>query len=409
MSGIPKAFFPVLSQFADFSKKRIRCYSNGKDTAVPGEVTTIQLPEGKIDASTICLGGRVTVFGESGLANAPPIEQLIESCSIEVGAVQLHPSFNHYGRVWNILSDLQGTWNKRGPRQILNLQPVAAPVAAAQTDVPFQMSNWLGFLNDINILYSDRMPPIRIMIRWAGTNVLAGAAATTAATYTISGLVCTMDMLKVSPVLDDMISTKIAHSPLTYPYTNYQVIPGVQGTLNNVTRFSTTSDSLQKIWCTFIPTTYLAPYGGQADATTFLSPTFNRGSPNLVNGMTSRVTINGSSYPDVPATVPEQLQSTLDALNETHDITSTPHPNLNSLANFASKFYAHGVSFTYDADGGPEAASRKCGLSALGQTLMGSWETTATAGQTDPVQPLVILETKAVLEVGQHRAARVIL
>jgi hypothetical protein len=210
-------------------------------------------------------------------------------------------------------------------------------------------------------------------------------------------------------VYDELLSAKIAQSPLQIGYTNYQTIPGIQGGLTNTTRFSSTSASLQKIYGTFIPTTYQST-NQQVDATTYMSPAFSRGSTNLTNGFNARFTINGNSFPDQPvyAERGEILQQTLEAMNESKDVTSQPHPNLSSLANFNGKFFVHANSFTYDADGGSDAASRKCGLSALGQNLMGSWETYATAGQADTVQPLLILECKSVLEVGAGRTVRVI-
>lgn len=424
MAGIPKSFFPFLTEFADFSRKKVRINTIGKDTANPGELTTILLPEAKLDMSTFALGGFVTCAGVGAAAMTPAVEQLIEQIMIEVGSVQLHPSFSFYGQVWGMFSDLQGSWTKSNIRSILNLQPVpaaagAAPTPANQTLVPFQIHQWLGAMNDIKILPADRCPPIRLTIRWAQNNVLAGGTGVTGASYSLSGLYALLDEVKMPGVYDELLSKKIAQSPLQMPYTNYQVIPGTQGGLTNVVRWSSTSDSLQKVYGTFIPQTYQS-LAQVMDSTTFLSPAFTRGSPNLgkgvggsTAGMTSIFRINGNSFPDQPASAArgEILLQTLEALNENHDINGRPHPNLNSLDNFHQHFFVHANSFTYDSDGGPEAHARKCGLSALGQNLQGSWETNALGGQnatSDPVQPLVILETKSVLEIGPSRSVRVV-
>jgi hypothetical protein len=406
--SIPKAFFPVLTQFADFSRKKIRINTIGKDSATAGDLTTILLPEGKLDLSTFSLGGLCKVTGTGALAQAPAVEQLIESIMVEVGSVQLHPSFNMYGHVWGMLADLQGHWNKQGIRKMLNLQPTNATVVDQNTTpVPFQLSHFLGFLNDVKILNTDRLPPVRITIRWASNAVLAGATSATAATYTLSNLYTLVDMVKLSPVYDELLSAKISQSPLQIPYTNYQVIPGVQGNLTNTVRWSSTSDSLQKVYGTFIPTNYQTFQ--LIEPVTYLSKVFNRGSTNLKSGLTSRYTINGNSFPDIPldAALGEILQHTLEAVNENHDVTSQTHPNLDTLDKFHTNFFVHCNSFTYDSDGGMDASSRKCGLSALGQNLQGSWETVGV-NTTDTVQPIVVLETKAVLEVGPARTVRVI-
>lgn len=411
MSVVPKSFIPVLTQFTEFSRKKIRVNLVGKDTANPGEISQILFPEGKIDLSTFSLGGLINTTSSSGsnYTAPPPCEMLVEQIMVEVGSVQLHPSFNFYGHTFGIYNNLQGSFAKSGVRKILNLQPTDAVVDANAVDKPFQISNWLGFLNDAKILLTDRLPPVRVYIRWAQNNVLAVSSGTTNATYSLKDLYATMDVLKVSPIYDEMLNARIAEVPLQIPYHNYQIIPCATSTLNGSHRWSSTSDALEKVHLTFIPTTY-QNNNQVVDATTWVSPAFNMGGTNLQQGFGSRVTINGNSFPDQAAKAErgEILLQTLQSLNEDKDITSLPHPNINSLANFHQKFFVHSVSFTYDSD--DEGNNRKCGLSALGQNLLGSFETTAYgAGNTSQSYiPLVILETKSVLEVAGARQVRVV-
>jgi hypothetical protein len=403
--SIPKTFIPFLTQFSDFSRKKIRVNTVGKDTATANEITQILLPEGKLDLTTFSLGGLLTTTTTSGTLRAPPIEQLIEQVMIEVGSVQLHPSMTFYGHIWGMFSDLQGSWVKRNTRAILNLQPVDSTVAN-QTAVPFQCNSWLGFLNDIQVLNTDRLPPVRIYIRWAPLSVCSSGTAV-GGKYELSGLYSTVDMMSLSPVYDELMTSKIAQSPLQIPYTNYQVVPGNVGGLTQVTRFSSTSDSLQKLYAWFISSDYQTL--GGADADTFTSAIFNRGATGMhTANFASKFTVNGSSFPDTPAQLArgENLLNLLQVINEDHDITSQPHPNLTTLARYATKFFADAVSFTYDEDGPDAALHRKCGLSALGNNLVGSYESTGTGGSS--LMPLVVLETKAVLEVGPSKAVRVI-
>lgn len=403
--SIPKSFFPFLTQLDQFSRKKIRVNTQGATTVRPGEMTIILLPEGKLDGKTFTLGGTATTTTSAGFAAIPNVECLIESMYIEVGSVSVHPAFLYYNQVWCMLSDLQGTWGRKGKRQILSVQPVSGTVAANQTAVPFQMNEWLGFLRDVAVLPTDRLPATRVYIKWAAPNVLAcgpnGGTAAAGATYQLDNLYAQVDMLKLSPLYDQLISDKLSKAPLSIPFTNYQVIPGpVQG-LTGSTRWSSTGNCIEKVFGTFLPTTYQAT-NQVGDATTYLSPAFNRGTANLASGFTSRFTVNGSSYPDQPQVFGrgEIFQGVLEVLNENHDLTTLQHPNLNSLANFGSKFFAHGVSFTYDDD---ESPNRACGLSGQAQQLIGSWESLATAGQSDEAMPLIIVQLKSVLQVGANR------
>ena len=79
--------------------------------------------------------------------------------------------------------------------------------------------------------------------------------------------------------------------------------------------------------------------------------------------------MNGVSYPNTPLQLNrgEILLSTLETLNEAHDITSTPHSGFDSLTKFAQKWFVHGHNFGYDDD---ESGNRLCGLSGMGQNLL---------------------------------------
>jgi hypothetical protein len=238
--------------------------------------------------------------------------------------------------------------------------------------------------------------------------VMSCSASATVSAYSLSGLYAQVDMVKLSPVYDEILSQKIAQSPLQIPFTNYNVVPGTQTTgLTGTVRFSSTADSLQKLYATFIPSTYQS-LNSIKDTVTYLSPNFNRGSANLGNaGLTCRFTINGNGFPDMPLQNDrgEILQQTLQVIAEDHDITSSPHPNLNTVANWNSKFWVFANSFTFDDE---DSKSRKCGLSALGNALQGSWDYTAATVVADVVQPIIIMETKSVLEIAPNRAVRVI-
>jgi hypothetical protein len=159
-----------------------------------------------------------------------------------------------------------------------------------------------------------------------------------------------------------------------------------------------------KIYATTLPANYQT--GNQVgDATTYYSPVFNKGASGLsgTTDLTSRFTVNGVSYPNTPLQLNrgEILLSTLETMNEAHDITSTPHPNFDTLTKFAQKFFVHAHNFGFDDE---DSATRLVGLSGLGNNLLGTWETSSAVSTV--VVPLIILQHKSILEIGQGRCIR---
>jgi hypothetical protein len=406
MSAIPKSFFPFLSELSEFSRNKIRVSTTANDSANPYDVTIIQLPEGKVDLSTFSVGGLVTTTTSAGAANVGSVEQLIDQLYVEIGGISIIPAMTYYNQIWQIHADLQGVWNRKGLRQILNLQkPDATLPAANQVAVPFQLNQFIGFLKDISILLTDRMPPIRIYIKWAAPSVLACNATAATTNYSLSKLYATVDLLGLSPVYDQLISDKLSQGSLQMPFTNFTTVPGGSGALTQSSRWSTSANCVERVFGTFLATTFNTN-NAQQDATTYYSPYFTRGSPNLNVNCASRFSINGVQYPNIPmdATRGEILLDTMQAMNEDHDLTTALHPSLTTLANFHSKFFVHAHSFTYDDE---DSSHRMCGLSGLGSQLLGTFDTVSTQADAN-LLPFIFIQHKSVLEVGSSRTVRYI-
>jgi hypothetical protein len=380
---------------------------SANDSAKPHDVTIVQLPEGKLDMSTFSLGGLLTTTSTAGFVNVGSVEQLIDQLYIEIGGISVMPAMMMYNQVFQVHSDLQGTWNRSGLRSILQIQKTTGDAPTANlANEPFQLNQFIGFLKDVKILLTDRMPPVRIYIKWASPAVLACSAGTTAANYELSRLYATVDLLGLSPVYDQLISDKLAGGALQIPFTNYTTIPGASSDgLTTTTRWSTSADCVERVFGTFLSPTYNTA-NATYDATTYSSPYFTRGHGRIIDAaadFTSRWTVNGVSYPNIPMSAQraEILLDTVQAMNEDHDLTTRQHPNINTLDNFHSNFFVHAHSFTYHDD---ESDNRLCGLSGLGSQLLGTFETASPLA--GPVLPVVFVEHKSVLEVGANRACR---
>lgn len=407
---IPKSFFPYLVTLNDFSRQKVRVNLVGQTEVTAGDLSVIVLPQGKLMLDTFSIGGIATCSGTGAFVRLPNVEGLIEQIYIEIGSVQAHQSFMMYNQVFDLYNSLQGSWNKKGIRQILNRQPVDATISATDSNLPFQINSWIGFLNSVKVLNTDRLPEVRVMIKWAGNHVLAAANSNcTASSYTLTNLYAQVDMVKLSSLYDELITSKIASgTPLQYGYDNYQVILGNQTGLTGSVRFSSTSDALHKVYGTFLKSDWSAP-NKAVDSTTYLAPYFTKGADAIVEKFNSQFQLNSHNFPVSPQENArgEVLLQTMECLNEHKDITSAPHPNLNSLANFSGKFFAHGVSFVYDEDS-DENEHTKSGISGLGANLVGAWNYNYSGASNVTVQPAVILHSKSVIEVAGSKAVRVV-
>lgn len=404
MSAIPKSFFPFLTELSEFSRNKIRVPTTANDSAKPFDVTIIQLPEGKLALDTFSLGGLLTTLSAANkFAVAGSVEQLIDQLYIELGGISVIPAMTYYNQIWQIHADLQGVWNRKGLRQMLQLQKTTETAPTEnQTKVPFQLNQFVGFLKDIQVLLTDRMPPVRIYIKWASPAVLACSHASSSPDYKLEGLYATVDLLGLSPVYDQLISDKLSQAPLQIPFTNFTTVPGATAELGQTTRWSTSANCVERVFGTFLSPTFTSS-ASALDATTYSSPYFTRGSANLNSELASTFSINGVRYPNIPmrAERAEILLDTMQAINEDHDLTTQQHPNLTSLANFHSKFFVHAHSFTYDDE---ESKNRLCGLSGAGTQLLGVWETSSS--QLDTVLPMIFVQHKSILEIGSGRVVR---
>lgn len=422
MSAYPKSFVPLISELSEYSRNKIRVNCTANTTFNPYDVTVIDMPEGKLDDWTFSIGGQITTTTATPTGSNPQLfaippssEQLIDSMYVEVGGIAIHPSLTNYNQIWDIYANYKGTFNKFAQRSILNLEPpkyssnYTAP-SANLTAAPFQINNFLGYLNDVRINHTDLMPPMRLYIRWASPNILATSGAAAGANYQLQNVYCTVDYLTVSPLYNAMIQDKLNSSALQIPYTNFTSIFGASGTTNGSVRWSTTANCLEMVMGTFLNQQYNSAAQSPYNTSTFRSGYFTKGGSNLgkttqIGSVTSQFSVNGIQYPQIPMDFArlEPYLETLQCFSEDKDLTTEINPNFNSLTSYGTNFFVHAHSFTFNDN---DSSHRLCGLSGAGNQLLGSWTTMATP--TDNVLPLIILQHKSILEIGSGKSIRYI-
>lgn len=402
----PKPFAYYLSRLNNFSRQQVKLQTYANTTFTPNNQLVIELPQGLIDLSTFTLKGKVATNGVG--VYLPPVELLFDSISIEVGGVSVQNGFTNYGELFNIFRQYQME-DKKNFRKILQLEgrqdSIASNGADDNTALPFAMYNFLGFLGSVKVLDTTLLPPVKIYFRLAPTSVLTKHVdSATVPSFTISDVRGTVDILDIADgVYYNMISQRLAQAPLEIPFENYQTVTGTLSAVTQSTRWSTSSDCLEAIIATFKTST---PNSFTRDTTTKLSEYFTRGTKDGNSTITtSQFKVNGIPYPSTPceSDFGDVFVDTAHTLGASQDVLGATDAGMVSHTLWGQKYFTHAHSFTYpDA----EDSHRLVGLSGRANQILGSWETSGTGTN---LQPLLWLKSKSILRIGSGKMVELVL
>lgn len=434
--SMPRAFIPSMNKVTDFTRNRIQMNPIGLTTFGPYSTLVLQLQDGIADLSTLAFTGYATAYetntaltvgSTDKLPLLPSIERFIDQLSISIGGQDVC-TLNYYNQLWTCLSPYKNN-DRFNLRSIMNLQPgskestTAGDANAASTTyvqpnpqkgIGFVLNTFLGFLGTQKILYTNRLPPVRITIRFSSANVVcAGTTAGSAPSFLLSNVNGYCDYLTVSPEFNQLISDRLAQGPLPLVFSNYQSqLCGPTTSLSTSNRISTNAACVESIMYTWLKTTYNS--AGIPDPDTYHSPYFNHGVDELkalcktIGGYTANFSINGQLIPQYNSDMSQMqiLHDTLVMLQEDQDCTSEVHANLNSLAKYAQKFFLHGRSLTYyDSDG----SNRLMGVDSRGNSSEMYVNTNSNNASTNSAyNMLIILCLKSTLMMGPNRTTQLI-
>jgi hypothetical protein len=404
MSAIPKAFKYPIERLNGFSRQKYRLQTQARTSYGPGDQIILDLPVGLLDMSTFTLHGSLSTTGTldaSEGVRAPPIEMCFTDCYVEIGGVAV-TNLTYANQLFNVFREFQ-LFDRKPYREVLQNEPISGADNGQlhQTNVPVAMYNWLGFLGT-KVLDTTILPPVRIYLRLAPSTVLAVTGTVPDASYNLANVSFTVDLMdQADGLYQQAIQQRLSTAPLEIPFDNYQVIVGAQGPGGQSTRFSTSTACLTGVMAWFAPSNWL---GNGRNVDTRLANYFNRTDGDIDD---SQFRINSVPYPSIPARSArgEVFAFTSHALNVAQDTIGASYPTLNTLGNFNDWHFLHMHSFTYDSDG---ETSRVCGLDARGNQLIGSWDTTATAGASN-VTPFVALRMRSILRIGAGKLVETIL
>ena len=436
----PKAFIPTLNEVNSFTRQKLMMSPLANTTFRPYDTMTIQLQDGIADLSTFNLSGYFSgtdptipaTPAPSAWVTLPSIERCIDSLSMNIGGTEVC-RIDNYNHIFHTNSTYKSN-DRFNLRSIMQQEPgnkestsdgdtSVATISQFknkntkntknQTNIGFILNQWLGFLDSVKILYTNRLPPVRISIRFASPNVVCASAAGNPPSYQLDQVTGFCDYLTVSPELNQLINDRLDQGPIPLVFNNYQSqITGTVTSLTGSQRISTNASCIEGIWYTYVPNAYNSTITLQ-DADTFHSGYFTHGVSELGSATgagttTSHFSINGVNIPQTPSdfTKCQILHDTLMMFNEDKDCTSEVHPNLNSLAKFGSKFFVHGRSLTYYDN---QYQNRLMGIDASGNSCEIYVNTRGPGLATASISNmLIVLQLKSILEMGSQRAVRLI-
>lgn len=110
------------------------------------------------------------------------------------------------------------------------------------------------------------------------------------------------------------------------------------------------------------------------------------------------------AYPISPATAPELIVQSLQALGAQQDMVGEGDAKLNTIANWLNKYFMHVIRFSHlDPEGDGRLIS---GIDTRGSSASCYWD---LRGPADTCTPVVYCKASTVLRIGQFQQIDVVL
>ena len=260
-SGYPRNLQYVAKRLSGYSRSSVRLNTLNMTTASPGQIITVDLPNNAlVDLSTLAWYFRGATTGNCTFSR--DIELIIDRLEVEVNGQALQSGANFYGHIWKIISDTslgEDAGNRRAILQNSNpngwVTGTPADPSAALASTQFCIQNFLGFLGSAkpSIIDTALLGNVRVRITLAGVSCLAKAAGVTTESYTLSDIFFGVDTISIDDGVFYQMHQQFLQSGGVYeiPYHNYYTFSSVGG-MTQSTKFSLSTQSLNRLWATFV-------------------------------------------------------------------------------------------------------------------------------------------------------------
>ena len=444
MDHIPANMRMAAAKMSNYNRNRFRLETVSNDTAGPGRIVTVNLPENALldmksfkmhldVTTTSATESAATVYGRLP-ADA---SSLISRVEVYLNGIQVQQGAAEYNTICRILKIGRSSRDKDGSTDRA-LSHGAVSVDNAVEDVSLVISDWKGFLGETSVRYipTDLLGQIQVRITFAGNEVLVpretnvglnanlgSADARTAASqisYSVSNMFFTIDSIQVDDMYGQMLRQRLSQEefiPIMYKEYYSFSLDGIT-TGSHTTRFSLSSGSIDKLYGTFRDSNHqtVGVRGHQMDATF----TDNLGSNALrfrsfdsettkEGNLRYQFSINNVKTPQYRAGVRDALFDVAYANNKIHD--GSQGTLVTSMAQYHDGLFV--IPLLLNHPGEPLAVmsgynskgiNTMMTLEVSGQTMPTA---SATAQTTAAISSFIVAETTAELRVSLGKSVAI--
>lgn len=438
-TGYPRNLSYLVKRLSGYSRNTFRLQTLNQTVASAGQIITVDLPSNAlVDLSTFTMFFSGSTSTTAGFAAFPRnIECVLERLEVEINGQIVNLGCSYYNHLWQIIADTTLGEDVTNRRRILqNAADVTAAPGANVTNVPFCIMNWLGFLGSCkpNILDTSLLGNVRVRMTLAGGQILPASATATGASYSLSNIFFSVDTIAI----DDGMFYAMHHNFLNQggvyeiPFNNYFSFTSTGG-LSQTTKFSLSSQSLNRVWGTFIygnsfgvanaPTT-----GASVDPNALTSTYFTRvgnagtvafgtttnNTPITYNLTSYQFNMNGVPYPNYRPDANQAYALMLNAYCLAQDTLGGGYRQLDTLAKWNNAYWVACQEFDHGTDdfiSGIDTRGNvaQCFFETQGTVAVGGNVGTGGVNPGTQLTALVFVQTTSILRIGAGRAMELVL
>lgn len=452
--GYPRNMQFLVKKLSGYSRNGYKVLSLNQNSAANQSIITVDLPNNcLLDLSTFSMFFNAAATGTGGVSCPRNVESYIERCEIEINGQTLGGGANFHNHLFQIISDTTMGGDCVAKRSVLQnaaIQTVAPTTVQGATQ--FCIQNWLGFLGSVSpsILSTDLTGNIRLRITLSNANVnVLGLTGSVSTGFLLTNIFFTCDVIQINDGMFNQLQQAYLNQGgvLEAPFKTYYSFTNSVNSMSQTTRFSLSSQSLNRIWSAFVNQGTANPIAGTGLIGTTVSASTAPGSgiePNqggssyfqrIGNALVAygnatnytaisypitswQYTLNSIMYPNYSVDPSCCYANMLNSYGLSADVLGGGHPNLKSLAAWNGSFWVAEQKFNHgDVDG----SSLISGLDTRGTSCQGSFmtvggaitsTTTGTGASASPGTTLTVLvfcECTSTLRIGAGRNLEIVL